>query len=260
MRRGRGHDRLPGAGLAGERDAGHARMRDQRRTRHLADAVDQVEHPVGQASLGHDLRQQAGRKRRPLGRLEHHRAARRQRGRELPGFQHERRVPRGDQAGHPGRLTDHVAELRGAGPERVLVQGHHHVGEEAEVLRRPGRLAAGLGDRQAGVERLEFGDPVRASLDTGRDPVQDLRPFASGQAGPRSFGERGGGGGGRPVHVLRPACRHGGIRLVADRVGDLEGDAVRAFAGLAGDEVLERGGEPGRRVHWASPCWASQAA
>jgi hypothetical protein len=54
-RRGR-HDGNAGAGLAGEGDAGHVRVRDKRGARHLADAVHQVEHAVGQAGFGHDLR------------------------------------------------------------------------------------------------------------------------------------------------------------------------------------------------------------
>ena len=65
--------------------------------------------------------------------------------------------------------------------------GDGQVGEEPEVLRGAGRLTAGLGDRQAGVERLEFGDPLGAGLDTVRDLGQDgarSRPGIVGQGGP----------------------------------------------------------------------------
>ena len=248
MRRGGRHDGLAGGGLAGERDAGHVRVRDERGARDLADAVDQVEHAVGQAGLGHDLGQQAGRQRRPLGGLEHHRAARRQGGRELPGLQHERGVPRGDQARHPGRLADHVPELGGR-PERVLVQGDGQVGEEPEVLRGPRRLAAGLGDRQPGVERLELGDPRRARLDAVGDPVQDGGPGPPGQARPGPFGERGPGGGHGQAHVARPARRDRGVRAVGHRVRDLERGAVRAGGGRAADEVLELAGQAARGGH-----------
>jgi hypothetical protein len=53
---------------------------------------------------------------------------------------------------------------------------HHHVGEEPEVLRRPRRLAPGLGERQPGVERLELGDPPGPRLDAVRDLVKDPGP------------------------------------------------------------------------------------
>jgi hypothetical protein len=53
---------------------------------------------------------------------------------------------------------------------------HRHVGEEPEVLRRPRRLTAGLGDRQTGFEGLELGDPAGPRLDAVRDPVEDPGP------------------------------------------------------------------------------------
>ena len=48
-----------------------------------------------------------------------------------------------------------------ADPVRVLVEGHDHVGEEAEVLRRSVGLAFGLRDWQARVEGLEFGQVAK---------------------------------------------------------------------------------------------------
>ncbi len=129
------------------------------------------------------------------------------------------------------------------------MQGDRRVGEEPEVLRGPRGLAAGLGDGEPGVERLEFGDPWGAGLDVIRDPVQDLRPVAGRHLRPRAVGERGGGGGDGPVHVVGGAGRHRGVRLVAHRVGDLERGPVRASGGLAGDEVLEFFREPGWDAH-----------
>ena len=140
------------------------------------------------------------------------------------------------------------------------MQRDRHVGKEPEVLRGARRLAAGLGDGQAGVERLEFGDPGGAGLDAVRDPVQDRGPGSGGQVRPGAGGERVGSGGGGPVHVLGPACRHGGVRLVADRVGHLERAAVRALHGSAGDEVLEFAGQIRRRRAHDAPPWASQAS
>ena len=120
------------------------------------------------------------------------RAAGRQRRGELPALQHERGVPRRDQPGDADRPADHVVELVVALPEGVLAEGHDQVGEEAEVLRGPPRLAPGLGDRQAGVERLEArrggrrGPRRRRRSGTGSGPAPRLamRPRTVGEGGP----------------------------------------------------------------------------
>jgi len=128
------------------------------------------------------------------------------------------------------------------------VQGDGQVGEEPEVLRGAGRLTAGLGDRQAGVERLEFGDPLGAGLDAVRDLGQDAGPFASGHRGPGTFGEGVAGHGDGVVDVGRAARGDGGVRPVGHRVRDLERRAVSAGDVRAADEVLELGGNGARCV------------
>ena len=78
---------------------------------------------------------------------------------------------------------------------RAWVTGSPVSNVSSSAIRGPRRLAAGLGDRQAGVERLELGDPPRAGLDAVGDPVQDGGPGPADKARPRPFGERGLGGG-----------------------------------------------------------------
>ena len=141
----RAHDDLAGRGLAGERDHRHVGMGDERRTGLLADAVDDVEHARREPGLLHDLGQQAADSGDQLGRLDHDRAPGGEARRELPGREHERHVPRGDQAGDAAWTADDISELSGAA-EGVLVH-RRHVGEVAEVLRRAGRHGRGPGSR-----------------------------------------------------------------------------------------------------------------
>ena len=79
--------------------------------------------PLGRP-LPSAIRQQARRQRRKFGRLVHNGAACREGRGDLPGRQHERRVPRRDDAdrtdGHPGRdvpvlLARHVEAIAGFG-------------------------------------------------------------------------------------------------------------------------------------------------
>ena len=118
------------------------------------------------------------RERGELGGLEDHGVAGGQRGGELPGLQHERGVPRRDEAGDADRLAVDVVDLRAGHLVGVVGLGDDQVGEEAEVLRGPLRLAQRLGDRQAGVEGLELGEAGVLRLDGVGDRVQDAGAVA----------------------------------------------------------------------------------
>ena len=219
-------------GLAGEGDQRDVRVLDQGVAGLLADAVDDVEHAVGHARLakisGHRRRRQRG----ALGGLEHHACSR------TPGagasFQlssmngvfHGRDEP-GDALG----LADHVAELVGRALEGVLAQGDDHVGEVAEVLRRPPGLAPGLGDRQPGVERLEARRAASSRASTASAMRFRTRARARAASRPRAVGKRGPGGRRRPGR-RRPRIAARGLRVgrVGHRVGDVEGRAAVATA------------------------------
>ncbi len=83
--------------------------RRQRLARLDAEAVDDVEHTGGQQVT--DQRHQVQDRRRGLlGGLEHHRVARGQRGRELPGGHQDREVPRDDLADHAQRLVEVIGD------------------------------------------------------------------------------------------------------------------------------------------------------
>ena len=94
--RRRGADVNGCLGRAGERDAAHAGMPRQRCPDLLPDPLHDVEDARREARLVHEIAEERARQRRPLGRLEDHGAARRERGCCFPRRQHERRVPRRD--------------------------------------------------------------------------------------------------------------------------------------------------------------------
>jgi hypothetical protein len=73
----------------------------------------------------------------------------------------------------PLGLRLHVVQLRAGHLVDVVALGDDQVGEEAEVLRGAAGLAAGLGDRQSAVERLEGGQGGVAGGDDVGDPLQD---------------------------------------------------------------------------------------
>ena len=186
---------------------------------------------------------QRGGERGELGGLEDHGVAGGQRRGELPGLQHERGVPRGDEAGDADRLAVHVVDLRAGDLHGVVELGHDQVREEAEVLRRAQGLALGLGDRQAGVEGFQFGEAVFLGLDGVGDPVQDAGAFARLHLRPRAVGEGLAGGGDGEVDVLFLPGRRGGVVGVGDRVQDVEGLAAHRVNELAVDVVLDVGGQ-----------------
>ena len=94
--------------------------------------------PGGQPRLVREVGEQRARERRPLGGLQDDGAARRERGRGLPGREHERRVPRRDHDRRAGRHADH--------PVRRAVRRPHG----APRSPRPARRSCGSCARRAG--------------------------------------------------------------------------------------------------------------
>ena len=179
--------------------------------------------PSGRPASLKIVRPQRGGERGELGRLEDHGVAGGQGRGELPGLQHERGVPRRDEAGDADRLAVDVVDLGAGDLHGVVELGHDQVREEAEVLGRAQGLALGLGDGQAGVEGFQFGEPGLLGFDGVGDPVQDAGAFAGLHLRPRAVGERFAGGGDGEVDVLLLAGGGGGVVGVGHRVQDVEG-------------------------------------
>ena len=90
-------------------DLVHVRMLGERRARGLAEAGHDVDHAVREARLpAISSPEPQRRERRLLGRLEHDRAAGRERRRHLPRRHHQREVPRHDLADDADRLAQRV--------------------------------------------------------------------------------------------------------------------------------------------------------
>ena len=224
-------------------------MLHQRVARLLPEAVDEVEDALREPGLLEDAGPQRRRQRRELGGLQHDGVAGRERGTELPRLEHERRVPRRDEAGDADRLAVHVVDLAAGHLVGVVGLGDDQVGEEPEVLGGATRLSERLRDRQARVERLQLRQLRVTRLDEVGDPVEHARALARQHPRPGSFVEcalrRGDGGidvgllaGGRlHVGLIRDGIEHV-ERLAADRVDELAVDVVTDAVGQALGDVV----------------------
>ena len=135
-------------------------MLDQALPAHAAGPGDHVQHALGQARLERDPLQLERGQRRQLGRLQHDRVAGRERGRDLPRGDHEREVPRHDQAHDAERLAEGHVDAAGDG-DRVAEQALRRARVVAERLHHHLHLAARVGDRLADVAGLERGEVLR---------------------------------------------------------------------------------------------------
>ena len=224
---GRGGDQAAGRDRAGEADAGQAGVRRERRAGLGAETLHDVEHAVGQAGVAGDVREQARGQRRPLRRLGHHRVARGQGGRDPPGGQHQRRVPRRDHRGDAGRGPGHPLPVPGDLPV-AGVEPAEPVGEEPEVERRPRHHPAPVRAQQrAVVPGLDLGEVLGAPVDAVGYRVKDLGPAP--------------GRGARPAAERLPRGLHRRVDLRLGAAGDL------------GDRLLVDGGDVGERRGRAGP-------
>ena len=178
--------------------------------------------PGRQLGLPDQLGQQQRRERRGLGRLQHHRVAAGERGRDLPRGHQQREVPGDDLAHHPERPRGHARDgvLQLVGPARVVEEVRRHQ-RQVDVAR--------LADRLAAVDRLEHGQLARAVLHQAGQPEEVLRPRPARQVAPALLVGAPGGGDG-VVDVRRAGLGHDG-EVVAG--GGLDRGELAAVARLA---------------------------
>ena len=147
QRRGRlSHDVTAGDRIADESDGFDQGMLGERLPSLFTEAVHDVDDAGGQAGrdddLVHDFDEQRRRERAPFGRFVDDRATRGECRRDLPGGQHERRVPGRDDAHRTNGDAHGVVDVSGGGERLAIAGAGRAVGKEAEVFRRPvGRLA-----------------------------------------------------------------------------------------------------------------------
>ena len=181
-----------GARGTGKRHHGDIRMPAQLGANSRAIAVDQVEHTRRYTGRVEHLGEQHRVKRRDFTGLQNHRAASRQRRRDLDGNLVDRPVPRRDQCARPDRLA-HDARRAVHFLEREIAQG---LERRLDVLRAAGRLFI-TGERPRGPHFFHDGRcnlvvPFRELIEDGRQEVHPL--FATrrreGREGPRRRRDR----------------------------------------------------------------------
>src|SRR5581483_11030295 len=172
-----------GADLAADRDRSrerhlvHVRVVDERRAG-LAVAGDDVDGALGEPGLERQLAEAQRRERRLLGRLQHHRAARGQRRRDLPHRHQQRVVPGDDLRADADRLAQRVAEdVAGRDRDRLALDLGRPAGVVAQVRDRGGDVAVRGGQRFAVVERLELGELGPVALDQVGERVHEAGPL-----------------------------------------------------------------------------------
>ena len=184
-------DLAPDGSGAGEGDLVDARMVHERRAG-LAVARDHVEHALRQTGLERQLAEPQCGERCLLGRLQHDRAARRERRAGLPRRHQEREVPGDDLAGHAHRLLARVAVHAALGDRQHLARdARGPAGEVANVLGRqlhvhPLREL----DRLAVVERLELRELVGVRVDRVGQREHRARPLRGRDPAPAAVVER----------------------------------------------------------------------
>ena len=223
----------------GEGDLVDAGMRGQCLADIGAEAGDDVDDAGGEAGFLDETREFQRRGRGEFRWLEYHGAARRQRRREFPCRQQQRRIPRRDRRYHADRFVAGVGEHVG------LVDRHHRaldlVGEPTEViepLRDVTDLPAHLGIELAVVLHLGRGKMIDVTQNQIAELAQKLAALRRMHVRPRAALQRLTRGGDRLIDVALIAFRNPRPRLRQKRI-----DGLKAFTGfgglpLAADETL----------------------
>ena len=217
------------------------------------DPVTTLNTPGGQPRLLEPVRELERRDRRVVGGLDDERASRRQRGRELPGQEHQRRVPGHDRANHADGLMARVDQVVApVGVDRVAVDLVGEPGEVAVPVGQGRGLARHLAQELAVVQRLDLSELGRVALEHVGDAQEHAPPLAGAHLAPRAR-QRVASRPDRAIDILRAALRHGRPRLAGERVERVVGAARGRRRPGAADRQLVGPGVCGRRAHrpWA---------
>ena len=230
------HQHLPDRRGPGEAHLPEPRVGHQGRAQRLGVVGGHdVEDARRETRLVEDGRQGQHRQRRQLGRLDHHRAAGRDRRADLAGTHGEREVPGGEEQTRTDRLANRE-QPRAAGRRLhpATVDPHGLLGEPAEELRAVRHLALRLGQRLAHLEADQLGEVVGPVHDRLEGTAQDLAAVSRGRRGP--LGLDAGGGVERRHRIVGAAVGDVGDHRLVGRVVDLEPAAGARVAPLTADE------------------------
>ncbi len=249
-------DHARSRGGAREADPAHIRMARECVARLGTGAVQDVDHTVGDPGSLSDLPEQRQAQRGELRRLDHDSVAGRESRADLPGPEHERRIPRHDERTDSRRVVPNRVVHDRTG-DRVVNEGHCPVGEELDV-QGGARHAASVatGEQSPVVIGVDLLQVVEAFDDCIGEPVEHEGTSGGSEGSPRREcglrrGDRGIGLGGTAAWDLaEPAA--------VDRADHLVAVGSAGPGPLASDEVAGRDGDavdldPPSRVHWRSP-------
>ena len=200
------HDQAAGARFTDKRHGLDGLVFGQGDAGPLADAVDSAENTRGQAGFVARLGQQRGRQGAPFSGLVHNRTTRRQRRRDLPGRQHEGRVPGRDGAHRPDGLAHRIVHVLRRRKGQTVPRPRRTVREKPEVLRTPFGGRSHESDRLAGIHGFNHRDLFGLRLDGIGDVMEQRAAFATGHRPP--VGERPGCGLGRAVDIVGVSRSH----------------------------------------------------
>ena len=230
---GRLDDEFPNLGRTGESHLVHIRMFGECGARGFAKSGNDVDHAVGNACFLDQFAKAQGSERSLLGGLEHDRASRRQRRRQLPRRHHEREIPGDDLADHADRLPQRIGvPITGAGNrDGLTVQSRRpsrHVAEHGD--RSLHVAAARIGYGFAVVESLQFCELVLMLFQKVAEPPDELRSLGRRDPRPRPGFESPACRGDCQVDIGLVARRHVGDRFFRRRILDRKGlTALRGY-------------------------------
>ena len=189
--RGKLVDALSGAVAPGERDLRDMRMSDKA----LADLGAEAGQDIDDAGRKAGFLEQAAKfkrgHRREFRGLPDDRIARGQSWRELPGSEHQRRIPRRYRRHHPERLfageVDHAGLVDRNDPPLDLVR---EAAEIVEPLRYVAQLRPHLGDQLAIVACFDLRQPIGLGGDQIGELAEKRAPRGRADLGPRRRAER----------------------------------------------------------------------
>ncbi len=207
----------------------------QRLPRDFAESVYGVPYAVGNPGGLAGLRENRGGERAELRGFVHHGAARGERGRDLPGGEHERRVPGSDDPHRADGCAKRVIEMFVLEERKPVSRLGRLVGEESKVLRSPQCRRFHESNGLAGIHALDERDFFRPLEDELRQAIQD--PLAVFSGCPAPPGKRGGRRRRGRVHILRNALGDLAERGVVDRRQILERAPRGARSGGTFDEM-----------------------
>ncbi len=242
-----------GFGAAGEADVRHLGMGHERLADLAAVARDDVDHTVGEARLLEQGREFHHRGRREFRGLHHGGAPGRQRGRELPARERERRVPGRDDGDHAlgfvARVGEHALLVA---RDDIAVHLVREPREVAKVVGHVAHLRNDLAGELAVVALLDGGKAARIADDQVAQSPHQATALRSRHGRPGTGLEGSVGGVHRSIGVRGVSARDMSPGLSGERLVGREVFAGCGFDGLAGD-VVGVSGEVGECIHDLAP-------